>query len=56
MVREHDLADRCPVLFSPVWNDLQFGKLAQWILADELPVRMQLQLHKILWPNVERGV
>ena len=56
MVREHDLADRCPVLFSPVWNDLQFEKLAQWILADELPVRMQLQLHKILWPNVERGV
>ena len=35
MVREHDLVDRCPVLFSPVWNDLQFEKLAQWILADE---------------------
>ena len=52
----HRLDERCPVLFSPVWNDLQFEKLAQWILADELPVRMQLQLHKILWPNVERGV
>jgi 7-carboxy-7-deazaguanine synthase len=55
-VRKHDLVSRCPVLFSPLWNDLQFEKLAQWILADGLPVRMQLQLHKILWPDVERGV
>ncbi len=56
MVREHDLAGRCPVLFSPVWNEVEFAQLAQWILADGLPVRMQLQLHKILWPDVERGV
>ncbi len=56
MVREHDLVGRCPVLFSPVWNEVEFEQLAQWILADGLPVRMQLQLHKILWPDVERGV
>ena len=56
MVREHDLAGRCPVLFSPVWNEVEFERLAQWILADGLPVRMQIQLHKILWPDVERGV
>jgi len=56
MVRDHDLAGRCPVLFSPVWNELELEKLAQWILADGLPVRMQLQLHKILWPDVQRGV
>lgn len=56
MVREHDLTGRCPVLFSPVWNEVEFERLAQWILADGLAVRMQLQLHKILWPDVERGV
>lgn len=56
VVRRHDLAGRCPVLFSPVWNELDFEQLARWILADRLPVRMQLQLHKLLWPDIERGV
>lgn len=37
------------VLFSPVWSQLQPAELADWILADHLPVRFQLQLHKILW-------
>jgi len=37
------------VLFSPVYNQLQARDLAQWILEDKLPVRFQLQLHKILW-------
>jgi 7-carboxy-7-deazaguanine synthase len=55
MVREHGLA-RWPVLLSPVWGELDFALLAQWIVEDRLPVRMQLQLHKILWPDVERGV
>lgn len=39
----------CPILFSPVWDRLPPGDLAQWILDDRLPVRFQLQLHKILW-------
>lgn len=43
------LFDRCPVLFSPVWNTLPPNELAEWILQDRLPVRMQLQLHKVLW-------
>lgn len=37
------------VLFSPVWSDLAPSQLAEWILADQLNVRFQLQLHKILW-------
>ena len=37
------------VLFSPAWGELAPGQLAEWILRDRLPVRMQVQLHKILW-------
>ena len=48
-VRQHELAARCPVLFSPVQGELDPQQLAEWILADRLPVRMQVQLHKILW-------
>ena len=46
---QHALADRCDVLFSPVHGRLAPRDLAEWILADRLPVRMQIQLHKILW-------
>lgn len=42
---------RCPVLFSPVQGQLEAGQLAQWIIDDRLPVRFQLQLHKVLWGN-----
>jgi 7-carboxy-7-deazaguanine synthase len=52
--RERRLFGRCPILFSPVWESLPPRQLAAWILADRLPVRMQLQLHKILWGE-ERG-
>lgn len=40
------------ILFSPSWEELDAGSLADWILADELPVRMQVQLHKVLWGDV----
>ena len=49
MLAEHALVDRCAVLFSPVHGALQPRDLAEWILADKLPVRFQLQLHKLLW-------
>jgi 7-carboxy-7-deazaguanine synthase len=48
-VAGHGLAERCEVLFSPVWGSLDARMLAEWILADRLPVRFQLQLHKLLW-------
>jgi 7-carboxy-7-deazaguanine synthase len=46
------LAQRCTVLFSPSADQLPARQLADWILADRLPVRFQLQLHKVLWGNV----
>ncbi len=48
-VREHDLTARCQVLFSPAQGRVRPAELAGWILADRLPVRFQLQLHKLLW-------
>ena len=51
---EHDLMHRCEVLFSPAFETLEFRQLAEWILEDRLPVRFQVQLHKLLWGD-ERG-
>jgi 7-carboxy-7-deazaguanine synthase len=49
---ELDLAARCTVLFSPSHEQVPPGQLADWLLADHLPVRFQIQLHKYLWGNV----
>ncbi|TCS74060.1 7-carboxy-7-deazaguanine synthase [Sulfuritortus calidifontis] len=49
LLRQHRLAERCEVLFSPVFGKLQPRQLAEWILRDRLPVRLQVQLHKVLW-------
>ena len=46
---ELKLIEKCPVLFSPSYHDLKAEELASWVLADKLNVRMQMQLHKILW-------
>jgi 7-carboxy-7-deazaguanine synthase len=48
-ITELKLTEKCPILFSPSFHDLGAEKLASWVLADKLPVRMQIQLHKILW-------
>jgi 7-carboxy-7-deazaguanine synthase len=53
ILQKYDLAARCPLLFSPV-HGMNAGLLADWILRDHLPVRLQLQLHKLLW-NDARG-
>ncbi len=53
-VRELGLAERCTVLFSPASGALAPRDLAEWILEDRLPVRFQIQLHKILWGD-EKG-
>jgi 7-carboxy-7-deazaguanine synthase len=52
----YDLANRCTVLFSPVFGSLDMRELAEWILADRLPVRFQLQMHKYIWASDMRGV
>lgn len=49
IIDAHQLAQVCPILLSPVQGELPPAQLADWILADRLPVRMQLQLHKVLW-------
>ncbi|MEN8178991.1 MAG: 7-carboxy-7-deazaguanine synthase QueE [Pseudomonadota bacterium] len=46
---EQDLAAKCEVLFSPTHGGMDATQLAEWILRDNLPVRFQLQLHKLLW-------
>ena len=51
-IREHGLDQVCPLLFSPVQGALEPRALADWILADRLPVRFQVQLHKLLWGNI----
>jgi 7-carboxy-7-deazaguanine synthase len=56
VVERFGLAGRCPVLFSPVFGALENVQLAQWILADGLPVRFQLQVHKYIWAPDTRGV
>lgn len=49
LLQQQNLAAKAPVLFSPVWETLKPTDLADWVIADKLPVRMQVQLHKILW-------
>ena len=49
VLAEHHLAEKVPILFSPVHGQLNPTQLADWILRDHLPVRLQVQLHKILW-------
>lgn len=50
------LTDRCPILFSPVFGTLDPQQLAEWLLADRLAIRLQLQLHKHIWAPDMRGV
>ncbi len=52
LLQEHKLHKRCELLFSPSYQQQSATELANWILADKLPVRLQLQLHKILWGEV----
>lgn len=53
---ERKLPDRFDILFSPVWGKLDIRWLAEKIIADQLPVRYQLQLHKLVWDPNKRGV
>lgn len=55
-IREHRLAERCPVLLSPVFGSIAPRDLVTWTLQERLPVRVQVQLHKVIWPPDERGV
>lgn len=52
MISEHQLSDRCDILFSPAYGVISNQELADWIVQDNLPVRFQLQIHKYIWGDV----
>lgn len=52
LIAKNDLIDRCLILFSPEQESLEAKQLAEWILADRINVKFQIQLHKYLWGNV----
>ncbi len=56
VIRTRGLAGRVKVSLSPVWGRLDPALLAGWMLDDRLDVRLQVQLHRILWPGRDRGV
>jgi 7-carboxy-7-deazaguanine synthase len=56
-VRAHNLTERCgTVLFSPIFGRIEPRQIVEWIIADRLPVRFQLQMHKFIWEPKARGV
>lgn len=56
MIQTHDLQNKAGILMSPVFETLALRDLAEWILEDQLPVRMQTQLHKHIWGKDTIGV
>lgn len=54
IVLKYRLQRRCQVLFSPVFQKLSLSILAEWILSDQISVRLQPQLHKIIWGEIRR--
>lgn len=56
MIMTHDLDKRCEVIISPVFDKITNREIADWILQNNLPVRMQIQLHKMIWDSDTTGV
>ncbi len=56
IIHHYHLGDRCPILLSPAFGSLDLQPLAEWVLGDRLPVRLQVQLHKLIWDSETRGV
>jgi 7-carboxy-7-deazaguanine synthase len=56
LIAQQSLARRCQVLFSTVFGRIENKQVVEWLLADRLPVRFQLQMHKYIWPPSARGV
>jgi len=52
-ITQYQLDNKCEILFSPVYGEIEPAELAQWIIEDHLPVRFQIQLHKLLWGEAE---
>ncbi len=56
VIERYNLAKRCEVLMSPAFGEIEPRQLAEWILAEQLPVRFQIQMHKFIWSPTEIGV
>ena len=56
VIDQHGMLQRCPVLISPTFGSLEPATVAEWILADRLDVRLQLQIHKYIWSAEAKGV
>ena len=56
IIDRYRLIEKCKVLISPVFSKLEAREVARWILEERLCVRLQLQLHKFIWPELNRGV
>ncbi len=56
LINEYKLDEKCEILFSPVFGEIEYRKLSEWILADNLNARFQIQLHKHIWEPNQRGV
>ena len=55
-IRKYNLIAKCSILISPIYKEIEPSKLTKWILKDNLDVRLQIQLHKVIWPEEKRGV
>ena len=55
-ITEYSLDKTCTLLFSPTFGEIDPQQIVEWILAENLPVRMQLQMHKMIWSPEEKGV
>ena len=55
-ITKYHLTNRCTVLLSPIFNQIEPEIIVEWILADSLPVRMQIQIHKYIWKSDKKGV
>jgi 7-carboxy-7-deazaguanine synthase len=56
IIKKYDLTNKCDVLFSVVFGELEPVMLVDWILEDKLKVRFQLQMHKFIWDPAAKGV
>ena len=56
IIKKYSLTDRCHILMSPVYDNLTAGELSDWIINDNLNVRLNLQIHKYIWGEWARGV
>jgi 7-carboxy-7-deazaguanine synthase len=56
LIKKHKINKTAPILFSPVYGKLELKEMVKWILEDLLPVRLQTQLHKVIWSKETKGV